>query len=56
MHLLSLNQDGTGVDGIQGIDAADQGGLAGTGRTDNADHLAFHDIQRYALQYLEVAK
>ena len=56
VDLPSMNLDRTRIDVVEGVDAADQGRFAGTGRPDDADHFAFFYIETDSLQHLEITE
>jgi hypothetical protein len=43
------------IDAFKGVNGADQGGFAGAGRADDADHLAVFHFQVDAFQHLVLA-
>lgn len=56
VDLLTLYRDRALVDGIQRIDAANQGGFARSRRADDTNHFTLHDIERDALEHLELTE
>src|SRR5207342_2535875 len=51
--LLALDEHPAGVDGLEQVDAAKQGRLAGTGGPDQADDLVLVDLEIDPLEHLE---
>src|SRR2546429_815144 len=51
IHTLALHGDFAGVIRFETIDAAEQRRLAGTGRSDHADHFALAYLERDPVQY-----
>ncbi len=49
-HVPAQHLDTTGVGPLQQVHAADQRRLAGTGTADDAEHLAWRDLQGNAIQ------
>ncbi|MGY4443930.1 hypothetical protein ACVW04_006749 [Bradyrhizobium sp. LM2.3] len=56
VDLQSLDADLAAVVAFEPVDTAQDGGLAGAGRTDDADHLALLHRRRDALEHLVLAK
>ena len=48
INLQAFDQDRALLNIVQGVDASDQGRLAGARRSNNADGFALHDIHRNA--------
>ena len=55
-EILPVEPDVAGIGFLQQIDAAQQRGLAGAGRADDAHDLAAVDLQVDALEHVEVAE
>ena len=53
---LAVDVEAAGVDLLQVVHAAQQGGLAGAGRADQAGDLAGVDLQVDAFEHVEVAE
>ncbi|STW27776.1 Uncharacterised protein [Klebsiella michiganensis] len=53
--ILAVKNDLAAVDAFKGVNGADQGGLAGAGRADDADYLAVFHFQVDAFQYVVLA-
>ena len=53
--ILAVKNDLAAVDALKGVNRADQGGLAGAGRADDADHLAVFHFQVDAFQHVVLA-
>ena len=56
LDLQSLDADLAAIVAFETVDTAQDGGLAGAGGTDDADHLALLDGRRDALEHLVLAK
>ena len=54
--VLALDEDAAGRGLLEAVDAAQEGGLAGPGRSDHADHLTRFDPEIDSPEDLEVAE
>ena len=53
---VPVHEDPPLIDSLEVIEASDQGRLARSGSTDDDDHLATPDCERYALQHRKPAE
>jgi hypothetical protein len=55
-HHDPVERDRSGIDGLQQVDAAQQGGLSTTAGTDETQHLVLAQVEVDALQHRTAAK